>query len=604
MPTRIVIQHQSGSKANQIEQFPLELTGELTIGRDPSSSIVFEAQRDDAVSRRHAIIRITNGERPRFAIMDLGSSNGTLVNGSRINTETELIPGDTVQFGVAGPSFAFDVQPRPPHLVARTRVVSGASPATTRIVEPTEAETLTVVSAAAQPGPPQSSRHGIGRETVHRLLSEERRAAGRRWMYALVAVIVLIAVSGGVLYYRMMVDRQDLEAKGRQTESANAAALAQQKQQMLADAAKRESDLKQQIGISPSEVARLYGDSTVYIEMQWRLYDRESGLALYHKTVAWPADAPKIALPAYVELADHSIVRWLTTDPQGDRNRKVGAAGTGTGFVVSDQGYILTNKHIAAGWMINYNQYSPFEQGRGILFQQQSGYQRKPQDGTPFDASDKRTLFRKAIEWTPDEGGMIFDPNQPYRIGSGACACEGRNEQLNIRFPGTYNSIAGRLVRASKDADVALIKIDSPEPLMPVQLAQDDIVAVGSAITVLGYPQISVKTYASTTTIENGEAHQHVEIVPEPTVTPGVVSRLGVRSARQGDVTVIGPEGEVYQLTAATGAGNSGGPVFDASGKVIGLFTYGAPGHDNVTMAVPIHLGRDLMPVQRKASGG
>lgn len=95
MSTRLIIQHQSGSKANQIEQFPLDSLHELTIGRDPRSSIAFDPQRDDAVSRHHAVIRVTDGDQPTFKIQDVGSSNGTLVNGSRIHDEIELLPGDT-----------------------------------------------------------------------------------------------------------------------------------------------------------------------------------------------------------------------------------------------------------------------------------------------------------------------------------------------------------------------------------------------------------------------------------------------------------------------------------------------------------------------------
>jgi hypothetical protein len=130
-PARVLIHHQTGSKANQTEQLPVDLENELTIGRDPNCTIIFDARRDDIVSRHHAVIRITRGERLGFAIADLGSANGTLINGTRINSEVELLPGDTVQLGVSGPVFDFDVQPRPPHLVARTRVVSGVLPTTT-----------------------------------------------------------------------------------------------------------------------------------------------------------------------------------------------------------------------------------------------------------------------------------------------------------------------------------------------------------------------------------------------------------------------------------------------------------------------------------------
>jgi hypothetical protein len=51
---------------------------------------------DATVSRRHAEVRV---EGSRVFVRDLGSSNGTFVNGARIDAETEVHPGDTVQFG-------------------------------------------------------------------------------------------------------------------------------------------------------------------------------------------------------------------------------------------------------------------------------------------------------------------------------------------------------------------------------------------------------------------------------------------------------------------------------------------------------------------------
>ena len=97
--TQIVIRHLSGSKTNQIEQFNLDGLSEITLGRDPSSRIVYDLQRDDAVSRKHAVIRIKNDKELYFRIADLNSSNGTLLNGERISGEVELLPDDVVELG-------------------------------------------------------------------------------------------------------------------------------------------------------------------------------------------------------------------------------------------------------------------------------------------------------------------------------------------------------------------------------------------------------------------------------------------------------------------------------------------------------------------------
>src|SRR5579884_3446241 len=73
-------------------QFPLR-PRETVVGRHASGDICLEAQ---AVSRQHA--RIVHDE-SAFFIEDLGSSNGTLVNGQVIRRRVPLSEKDTVQIG-------------------------------------------------------------------------------------------------------------------------------------------------------------------------------------------------------------------------------------------------------------------------------------------------------------------------------------------------------------------------------------------------------------------------------------------------------------------------------------------------------------------------
>ena len=51
---------------------------------------------DQNVSRRHAEIR---PNRQNYVVVDLGSTNGTMVNGTRIHGETALSDGDIISFG-------------------------------------------------------------------------------------------------------------------------------------------------------------------------------------------------------------------------------------------------------------------------------------------------------------------------------------------------------------------------------------------------------------------------------------------------------------------------------------------------------------------------
>jgi serine protease Do len=132
---QIVIRHLSGSKANQIEYISLADLNEITIGRDPRSSIAFDSARDDIVSRRHAVIRVVRGDQISFRLADLGSNNGTFLNGKQIKGEEELLPEDSIGLGKNGLKFVFDVQPRPAYLVARTRIIDISDAAATRVIE-------------------------------------------------------------------------------------------------------------------------------------------------------------------------------------------------------------------------------------------------------------------------------------------------------------------------------------------------------------------------------------------------------------------------------------------------------------------------------------
>ncbi len=72
--------------------FPLE-GDQLMIGRDSSNSVAIS---DAEVSRRHARLTFQGG---KYVIEDLGSTNGTFVNGQRLAGPHVLKPGDVVAFG-------------------------------------------------------------------------------------------------------------------------------------------------------------------------------------------------------------------------------------------------------------------------------------------------------------------------------------------------------------------------------------------------------------------------------------------------------------------------------------------------------------------------
>ena len=79
-----------GKPRGEFLSFP---PGEFVFGRGPECDI---RPNSELVSRQHCLLRVGNGA---ALLRDLGSTNGTLVNGSRVTCERLLLDGDTVQLG-------------------------------------------------------------------------------------------------------------------------------------------------------------------------------------------------------------------------------------------------------------------------------------------------------------------------------------------------------------------------------------------------------------------------------------------------------------------------------------------------------------------------
>lgn len=94
----------------QERRYPLLTTQEVIIGRESSCQICLDSAIYGMVSRRHTAIRPlpTASGYPRWEVCDLNSSNGTYVNGQRLQGCRELQPSDRIRLGNNGPEFVFE----------------------------------------------------------------------------------------------------------------------------------------------------------------------------------------------------------------------------------------------------------------------------------------------------------------------------------------------------------------------------------------------------------------------------------------------------------------------------------------------------------------
>ena len=89
------------------------MKAELIVGRRASCDICLDYEN---TSGKHCVLRLLNGV---WSVRDLGSTNGTTVNGSRIATEQSVMPQDEI--GIAGHMYTIEYDPAGPEAFLSSR---------------------------------------------------------------------------------------------------------------------------------------------------------------------------------------------------------------------------------------------------------------------------------------------------------------------------------------------------------------------------------------------------------------------------------------------------------------------------------------------------
>jgi serine protease Do len=135
--------------------------------------------------------------------------------------------------------------------------------------------------------------------------------------------------------------------------------------------------------------------------------------------------------------------------------------------------------------------------------------------------------------------GFIIDASG-YIVTNNHVVEEGN--KISVKLP-SGREYTAKLVGADKDTDVALLKIDGVTDLPTVAFGDDRRLRVGDWVVAVGNP-----------------------FGLGGTVTAGIVSSIGRDIGN-------GPYTDYIQLDAPINQGNSGGPTFDLTGRVIGMNT-------------------------------
>lgn len=172
-------------------------------------------------------------------------------------------------------------------------------------------------------------------------------------------------------------------------------------------------------------------------------------------------------------------------------------------------------------------------------------------DAQPPKSNDPSEMFRRFFG-APDprtfrtEGsgtGFIVDKNG-YIITNHHVVSKA--DRIKVKLNGDDTEYRARVVGFDSETDVAVLKIDAKQPLVPVQVGNSDSVQVGDWVIAIGSP-----------------------FGLQATVTAGIVS--AERTPR--DLPGASSFQNFLQTDAAINPGNSGGPLLNIRGEVIGVNT-------------------------------
>jgi S1-C subfamily serine protease/DNA-binding response OmpR family regulator len=419
-------------------------------------------------------------------------------------------------------------------------------------------------------------RFAVQRENIADLavesLSSEAVTKRRRWLipaiFALAAAAVIATLSTLVTTHRSRKDALQLKAEiarlnygmGREgellrlTEQARNSLDAQRR----SDSATRDSlkaqsdDLRKKMATGAGDTGSLR-QQLAETQNRLKLLENEGKIA---ETIVQNYGPSVCLLHVVVEFLDRDTGKSIqlavnslgkpVVDEQGMVQLDAGGPGPhlqidvfGTGFLVRRDGRLLTNHHVAEPW------------------------------------------------WNNEELKELIDRGaKPYVLS------------YRAYFPGDTEGISAKLGRISDGADVATLQLESPPPAKSALLeldARTDASVTGDPVVLIGYP----------TGIEGILARAGSDVTQKIAENSGDtqnVSRIMAQLASQKLIrptTTQGHIGDVLQdkivYDAATTSGGSGGPLFNRSGKVIGVNFAILRGFGGSNLAVPVRYATELL---------
>ena len=271
-----------------------------------------------------------------------------------------------------------------------------------------------------------------------------------------------------------------------------------------------------------TENAAAQGTTSNDNEVNSKAAAKTSGSAASWVSMAAPADA--LTIPEIVDKAMPSAVGISSTfeytssgmtgywgfgfydNYGGNSGQKQTFSATGSGIVMSEDGYIITNAHV------------------------------------------------------------IYDDESQYKAGKATAVSVVMGDENKTEYE-------AQIVGYDLQTDLAVLKIDATG-LSPAEFGNSDDLQVGELVVAIGNP-LGFELYGTTT--------------------------CGIVSALNREVTINEKEMTLIQTDAAINAGNSGGPLLNAYGQVIGInsakmgSSYGSASVEGLGFAIPISDAKEII---------
>lgn len=314
---------------------------------------------------------------------------------------------------------------------------------------------------------------------------------------------------------------------------------------------------QQKSGMSPKQIAERNKPGTVMILAKFtgtvsavKPYIDEASLTQLATQIKQQLEAEgnfstELFWTTYIKAFSDNVDKYMYKSDEM-MSEELNTTMLGSGFIITPDGYVVTNAHVI----------DASDESTKQNFAQEAFAKIINQDVSDIEASMGRKATDEEIKsltnaesWYFSQTLTVENIKTEYSVVIGVTGANGVivSKTIPAQVVTRGEPIPGK--------DVAILKLEEKHTYPTIRIGDDTQMSTGDPVYVLGYP--GVATFHPLISEES---------MTEATLTTGLVS---ARKKMKGGWDVL-------QIDAAITHGNSGGPVMNDKGEVIGLATFGS----------------------------